>query len=272
MSLLQFPFYVNDAEKKTLLKLQHDFFHSAGSESIQEVTTLTQKAMTDLGQSGLTVDNILQMYNLRVRREPVEVEARVLPEPILKFAGGRAASINNGSWNLARVEFSKPADINSLAVVDLTGRAETTERFMKKFLDVASGHGMKVPRNLDLSRLIVSTQENIRMEDIQGVIIRAIQNAVGAFLHDSTGRYKHNNVWFQSKVQNPDKTGFSNCLVMTSPTESGLVGVILEQDVSDPTHKVGNELVRIMVKVKETDTHIDPFDFRYGEYFFARWS
>ncbi len=90
---------------------------------------------------------------------------------------------------------------------------------------------------------------------------------MGVFLHDCTGRYKNNNVWFQSKVQNPDKTGFSNCLVMTSPTESGLVGVILEQGVSPPTHKVGDELVRIMVKVKETDTHIDPFHFRYGEFF-----
>ena len=223
--------------------------------------------MTELGQSGLTVENILQMYNLRVSREPVEVEARVLPEPTLKFAGGRAAGVKNGSWNLARVEFSKPADINSLAVVDLTGRAETTERFMKNFLRVASSHGMKVPSNLDLSRLIASSRENSRIKDIEEVITRAIQNAVAVFLHDSTGRYTNNNVWFQTKVQNPDKKAFSSCLVMTPPTEAGLVGVILEQSVSPPTHKVGNELVRIMVKVKETDTFIDPFEFRYGKFF-----
>lgn len=230
------------------------------------MTTLTQKAMAELGQSGLTVDNILQMYNLRVSKEPVEVQARVLPEPTLMFADGRPAGVKNGSWNLARVKFSKPADINSFAVVDLTGRPETSERFMKNFLRVASSHGMKVPSNIDLSRLIASSGNNMRIEDIEGIINEAIRKAVAVFIHDSTGRYTNNNVWFQSKVQNPDKKGFSNCLVIPHPTESGVVGVILELSVSPPTHKVGDKEVRIMVKVNETDTLIDPFKFRYGEF------
>ena len=66
---------------------------------------------------------------------------------------------------------------------------------------------------------------------------------------------------------------FYECLVFHSPipTHNGTaVGLILPVDVGTETHFIdrpdgGRSKARMMVKVREKNSLIDPFDFRYGK-------
>ena len=56
-------------------------------------------------------------------------------------------------------------------------------------------------------------------------------------------------------------------LVIPPPSEQfyGSVGIILTTKVFAPTHKNGDILLRMYVKVQGRQDYIDPFDFTYGE-------
>jgi len=92
----------SDSQKNAVLDYYND---TAGSKRVNTISNLTTRAFSQLQRYGLTVQDVLSQYNLRMSHEPVEVTAKVLPEPILKFANNNTASIQNGSWNLRSVKF-----------------------------------------------------------------------------------------------------------------------------------------------------------------------
>jgi hypothetical protein len=84
-----------------------DYFdHFGGSSSVDNIKRLLQEASSSLKRVGLNMTHVLDQFNLRVSNDPIEVIAKVLPQPIIKFSG-QPSNINNGSWNLRAVKFSK---------------------------------------------------------------------------------------------------------------------------------------------------------------------
>lgn len=82
------------------------FDHHGGDKSVDNIERLLREASGSLQNSGLTMRHVLEQFNLRVSEKPIEVEAKVLPQPTITF-GTQPSSIRNGSWNLRGVRFSK---------------------------------------------------------------------------------------------------------------------------------------------------------------------
>jgi hypothetical protein len=78
-------------------------------------------------------------------------------------------------------------------------------------------------------------------------------------------KFKEKKVWFKTRVKNPAGS-WSECLVL--PIENKSKCAVMMRDVYE-THKFhykGKELVgRMMIKVRQIDELVDPFDFRYSK-------
>jgi hypothetical protein len=84
-----------------------DYFdHHGGDKSVDNIERLLKEASSSLQRNGLSMRHVLEQYNLRISEKPIEVEAKVLPQPTITF-GTQQSSIRNGSWNLQGVKFSK---------------------------------------------------------------------------------------------------------------------------------------------------------------------
>ena len=91
----------------------------------------------------------------------------------------------------------------------------------------------------------------------------AIEKARSIFLHDKTKYFAKRNILPRSRVENPG--GFhSDCLVLEILTKEDEVALMLPRHVLFPTHLVtvnGLETAaRIMVRVREFTSLVDPFD------------
>ena len=112
-----------------------------------------------------------------------------------------------------------------------------------------------------------------------------LQKARDFFIHDITGNYQRNHCFFRSRVKaqclsdsdsipQNQNSGLYECLVLPRPQSKSnlrpVVGLALPQDISFHTHFVekpsGEKVrVRLMIKVRERNDLVDPFDFRYGK-------
>ena len=225
---------------------------NAGFERVENIS----KAFRKVQSYGLTFEDITKQYNLRVYSTPVEVEAKVLKEPSLKFANDQPASINNGSWNLRNVKFQNPAELRSFALVDLSG-GRAAETFVNNFLRVAASHGMEVPSGVDVQRLI--TRANDGVGGIQRAVDDAIKRARMYFFQ------KRNNLWFRTRVRSPNG-GLPACLVLQNSCnpKAKTYGIMLPKEVCAYTHIFdyqGRENIEGRLVIKVQETFHDPFDF-----------
>ena len=98
------------------------------------------------------------------------------------------------------------------------------------------------------------------------------------FLYDTCKNYSQNNVFCKSRVKRQGLRGTAvkkeeniyDCLVYPAAKELKAVGLILSADVAFASHWIvgddGNrEDARLMIKVREKTSLVDPFDFRYGK-------
>ena len=112
-----------------------------------------------------------------------------------------------------------------------------------------------------------------------------LQKARDFFIHDITGNYQRNHCFFRSRVKaqclsdsdsipKNKSSGLYECLLLPLPQSKSnlrpVVGLALPQDISFHTHLVtkpsGEKVpVRLMIKVRERNDLVDPFDFRYGK-------
>ncbi len=267
-----------DSTKKAVLQYYNDV--NAGTNCVTNIKELTDRAMRRLEKLGLNVEKVLSMYNLRMSNDPVKVEARVLDEPKISFANNMSKQINNGSWDLRNVKFYEAAAMNSFVVVDLTGNMGTAREFTNNFLRVASNHGMDVPsmftdrsdRSGRLDDLILSRPCRGNDTGAVGKIIdEAVTRAKHFFIDDSSNWFKNNGVWFESRVRHPIEGRLCKCLVLPYDGEGKDVPIILTQDEERFTHTVTFEgethQARPMRKVVCLEAPVDPFHFRYSEYY-----
>lgn len=104
--------------------------------------------------------------------------------------------------------------------------------------------------------------------------------AADYFLYDAKSHYRNNKVWFQTRVKKQGLKGmaltkeaaqFYDCLVIHSESPQHVVGLMLKREVAFATHAITmsdrtRKHVRLMVKVREKNDPIDPFDFSYGKH------
>jgi len=255
----------SDAQKNAVLEY---YDRNAGNGNVVNIQNMLKQASRVLERRGLNVSHILSQYNLRLNDNPIEVMAKVLPEPNVNFANEQAR-LNNGSWNLMGKKFSNPAELSSFAVANLSGKPHLASDFINTFLKVAENHGMSVA-NCDVQRLIANGRGDITsQEEVRRTIKGAIDNARSFFLSSITlsGLFGDRHVWYSTRVKNANNEGWSDCLVLHH--ENGdKCGVMLPKIIQHSTHTFmyqrQQQEGRMMVKVKESSQLIDPFDFRYN--------
>ena len=93
----------SDRQKSAILNF-NDFY--AGTECVGNITDLMETSLDQLGKCGLTLRDVLSQFNIRASNRPVELRAKVLPEPQIEF-GNRSALLKNGSWQVKGNRFSK---------------------------------------------------------------------------------------------------------------------------------------------------------------------
>ncbi len=77
-----------------------DYYNrNSGAKFVNNIQDVFGAACKRLGDMGLTMDNVLKQYNLRRKDEPIELVARVLPEPTLRYER-QDAFLKNGSWSV----------------------------------------------------------------------------------------------------------------------------------------------------------------------------
>ena len=62
---------------------------------------------------------LIAQFGIQMEDRPLQLKAKVLPEPCLKFKN-RNASIQNGSWDLKDKKFYRPTDLPSFAVINFS--------------------------------------------------------------------------------------------------------------------------------------------------------
>lgn len=240
----------SDTQKNAVLDFND---RHAGRERVSVVN----KALDKLQSYGVTFDDIMSQFNIRIYSKPVEVTAKVLKMPELKFANKQTARINNGAWNLRDTKFFTPAEITSFAVVDLSeGRA--AEDFITTITRVATSHGMKMPQRVNVKRLISCAP---RTSDTVAAVQQAVYDAIGR-----AKTYFLQLQLFKTRVRNPNG-GFTKCLVMGDTYNGKTYGIVLPRIERQDTHYFtykGREMYGRLVMRGQNNKICDPFDFPSG--------
>jgi len=249
---------------------------NAGYACIENITRLGNLACRDLRKNGVSFESVLSQFNLKRSEEPQRITAKLLAEPQLTFGRNNSARINNGSWNLFNVQFQKPSELYSFAIVDLASntRGKKSSEFMSDFFKQASSHGIELPDTLDMRRTVQAITATCGSQRPQPHTIRkafddGLTNAKDWFLYDKAKQFSEKNVWFRTRAKNENTGDLKECLVIPDPSGSReRVGLILKDDVCRPSHRIrspnGNLVeARVMIHVQETQDSIDPFNFKY---------
>eukprot|EP00559_Dactyliosolen_fragilissimus_P005779 CAMPEP_0184858258 /NCGR_PEP_ID=MMETSP0580-20130426/3389_1 /TAXON_ID=1118495 /ORGANISM="Dactyliosolen fragilissimus" /LENGTH=1354 /DNA_ID=CAMNT_0027354333 /DNA_START=16 /DNA_END=4080 /DNA_ORIENTATION=+ len=244
----------------------------SGTRSVDNIKRLSQIACSQSDRYGMSFEQVLKQFNLRRSSEPIELEARVLPEPRLSFEN-TSASLKNGSWDLRDKKFMSPSDVNGFAVVDLAAsRRPSAEDYVNTLFKIMEKHNMTLPSSTDYShaiRNVIISVHGSGPESIFDCFNRAVKKSKDYFLYDKSAVYKQNHVWFKTRARSPDGK-LSDCLIIPGPSNlRGEVALILRTDEYPVSHIITHpsdntkHQARIMVKIQESKALVDPFDFRY---------
>ncbi len=78
-----------------------DYYNTnSGTKYVENISNLAMKCHQRIKQLGFTLEEMLAQYNVRKSTDPVELEAKILPEPKLRFADENNSNIriNDGDW------------------------------------------------------------------------------------------------------------------------------------------------------------------------------
>jgi hypothetical protein len=173
---------------------------------------------------------------------------------------------------------TRPATLTSFAVANLTSDKESCYDFINTELRILRKHGIEIQSETmmisenDYLLDLVSEQGRDSVDDALQVAFRAVQKVRNIHLHDSQQLYRKNNVFFKTNCFNKEPK-HRECLVLPPIENDGPLGLLLNYEDGSKqdeffshrvtTHDGREHCVRLMVKIKETDTLIDPLDFRY---------
>ena len=212
-------------------------------------------------------------YNLRLRTDPLQLRARVLADPVIKFSREQK-SANNGSFDLRNVTFSSPATLSSYFVVDFSHDSRSCDEFIRKQLKVSARHGIQIPtavvKDLRLDDVTEVYQGRNAVDDALEVFTRAMNRAKDVYINNSTGTFGRGGAFFRSLCL--DSESFEReCVVLPPLKRGGKAGLLLDYNDENSsyyfTHLIatgsGTRKARLQVKIRETTNLIDPIDIRH---------
>mmetsp|Transcript_13918 Transcript_13918/g.25407 ORF Transcript_13918/g.25407 Transcript_13918/m.25407 type:complete len:806 (-) Transcript_13918:62-2479(-) len=242
----------------------------AGTRLSDDVINKQHALSTLIDRNGVCTSERLGWYNISIESKPIVLKARVLKEPTIKFQGN-VRGCKNGSFNLMGVVFPRGATINSFVVVDFSHKKGLCEEYVDTLLRVSESHGIQIPslvKEIGPRHATVHYNGRNAVDDSLEVVREAIEKARHVYLRDSEGVFRGNHVWFQTRAFN-EKEIEVEALILPPQDEGGPEGLILEYNNNVEyyyTHRIQTEkdmYARLMVRIKETETLIDPFDFRF---------
>uniref|UniRef100_A0A6U5FXU4 Piwi domain-containing protein n=1 Tax=Corethron hystrix TaxID=216773 RepID=A0A6U5FXU4_9STRA len=209
----------------------------------------------------------LKLFGLARQESAKKLEAKILEEPSLRFCE-QQSTINDGSWNLMRVKFDRPATMASFGIIDFTDRSGG-KRFFSNILRVCKSHGMELPTNISGRDEGIVTERvavNGHADNIGQCFENAIAKAKDFFWYDSSSFFRQNKVWHKTRVFHNNQ--WKDALLIPPPdNRQGEVGLILK---NEPTHNITikgvQQQARLMIGTtnrKQERKLVDPFDFFY---------
>jgi len=91
-------------DKQHVQDLLKHFDGIAGNKYVEEISKLV--GQLSIEQERVNCGDIFRQFNLQRSLEPLQLSAKILGAPRLKF-GKQDASVENGDWNLRNVKFSQ---------------------------------------------------------------------------------------------------------------------------------------------------------------------
>ena len=233
----------------------------------------------------------LESCNIQISEAPMELSAKILPNPHIMFQN-TSGTVNNGSWNLQNAHFSNVADLSSFGLLDLTGGQ--WRDFLSLQFEAIGRHGMELPNTPavcanDIARQVcVSENRPLTPERLELDLSRAVSKARDFFVHDREHHYRANNTWFKSRCIDPETMQSSECLVIPHPSPELVpidekdgnskfvvrnqeVGLMLPREVHAETHQVtviesnktGPARLMVGVTIDGQRNVVDPFSTRW---------
>ena len=211
-------------------------------------------------------------YNLRLRTDPLQLQARVLKDPHIHF-GRSEKTANNGSFDLRNVTFSSPATLSSYFVVDFSHDRRSCDEFIRKQLEVSARHGIQIPTavtDLRLDDVTEVYQGRNAVDDALEVFKMAMNRAKDVYINNSTGTFGRGGAFFRSLCL--DSESFEReCVVLPPSERGGKAGLLLDYNDENSsyyfTHLIatgsGTVKARLQVKIQQTTNLIDPIDIRH---------
>jgi hypothetical protein len=127
----------------------HDRF--SGHDRADRVCEVKDRAYscerTDIG-GFRSLNGLLHEFQISIDQRPIKSPAQRLAAPRPTFSNGETADTKDGSWNLARKSFTRPAILAMPVILDFTkneGRREVSvEEMTRALFSSMNGHGMSV--------------------------------------------------------------------------------------------------------------------------------
>lgn len=142
-----------------VLRFNDEFASTKRLDHLEMIKRHAEQVQRDSGQE---LSTLLRQFNLEASPEPLTLTATVLQQPVIHFHS-RHAFPRDGSWDLRNIRFPKPATMTSFAILDFAGGQNLSAfEFLFKIME---GHGMDMPRNVNISEAINSL--TVRAESIE---------------------------------------------------------------------------------------------------------
>lgn len=150
-----------DFPKKLNKKLSEKQTSSVIRAAAVDAVKRAEKIMGLVGEAGLARDPFLDSFGLAVQPGMMEMEARVLPAPLIQLGGGATVGPREGVWGTDGQTLLRPALCQSYALLALVPQRE--QAVLQKFCDAlwrkSQQLGMGLPHWPDLVKLARSREE-----------------------------------------------------------------------------------------------------------------
>ena len=150
--------------------------------------TIVQQGLPILGYTDQSGAGALAGFNIGVEQRMTIVPARILEPPVIQYSSGRPR-IQNGSWNVLGVKFSKPASLSGFSVLvikdngrdDFAGNTDPALRgIIQGFMEKCRACGMQVDSQLPQLR-IAENLPHPREDPMRARALAMIEQAIMSF-------------------------------------------------------------------------------------------
>ncbi|KAL7551535.1 hypothetical protein ACHAWF_014721 [Thalassiosira exigua] len=265
----------NSEEMVNAILKYHDL--NAGRKYIEVVgRKLQELKMT--GDDGAKFEDRLRKWGLKIENAAIQQRAKLLRAPQIHFKN-TSANARNGGFNLIGAKFSRPSKLTSFVVVNFApGKERSCHEYVRTVMRVAQNHGIEIPQMTmdlcqhNLDHLTERYAGHDAESDALEVARSATKRAKNFYLYDSHRKYRDNHTFFQTHCYSEEEREYE-CVVLPPTKSGGPLGLLLAYYIDNKDKQYFSHRIetndgkvydtRLMVKIKETDTLIDPLDFRF---------